>query len=114
MENCLFCRIAAGEMPARVVLEDDEMVVFEDISPRAPTHLLVVPRRHVESLAAAREQDHVLLGRLLAGAARAARELGLEQHGYRVVINTGAGAGQTVFHLHLHVLGGRPLAWPPG
>lgn len=114
MKKCVFCRIAAGEMPARMVLEDDEVVVFEDISPRAPTHLLVVPRRHVESLAAAEERDHGLLGQLLAGAARAARGAGLEQHGYRVVINTGAGAGQTVFHLHLHVLGGRPLAWPPG
>lgn len=114
MKDCLFCRIASGETPATVLMADDHAVVFEDIAPRAPTHLLVIPRRHLDSLAAAQEQDRELLGHLLATAARAAREAGLEAPGYRVVLNTGTGAGQTVFHIHLHILGGRPLAWPPG
>jgi histidine triad (HIT) family protein len=114
MDGCLFCRIAAGEVPARILLAEDEVVVFHDVAPRAPTHLLVIPRRHIASLAAATPEDAALLGRLMLAAAEAARVAGIAESGFRVVTNTGAGAGQSVFHLHLHVLGGRPLGWPPG
>jgi histidine triad (HIT) family protein len=114
MGDCLFCRIAAGEVPAQVVMEDDEVVVFRDIAPRAPTHLLVIPRRHISSLADVSVDDGALLGRLLLAAAEAARRAGLAATGYRVVTNCGAGAGQSVFHIHLHLLGGRLLGWPPG
>jgi histidine triad (HIT) family protein len=114
MDDCLFCRIAAGTVPARVLFADDEVVVFHDIAPQAPVHLLVIPRRHITSLAHAQEGDGVMLGTLLAHAAEAARRSGLTADGYRVVVNTGANAGQAVPHLHLHVLGGRPMGWPPG
>lgn len=114
MSGCVFCRIAAGEAPAKIVTADENIVVFEDIAPRAPTHLLVIPRRHLESLAAAQEEDQALLGQMLAAAGTVARQVDVERAGYRIVLNTGAGAGQTVFHIHLHLLGGRPLEWPPG
>ncbi|HPC82581.1 MAG TPA: HIT domain-containing protein [Thermoanaerobaculaceae bacterium] len=114
MDGCVFCRIAAGEVPARVLHADEEVVVFHDIAPRAPTHLLVIPRRHIASLDAATLEDASLLGQLLLAAAEAARRAGLVAGGYRVVNNCGAGAGQSVFHIHLHVLGGRPFGWPPG
>lgn len=114
MDDCVFCRIAAGEVPARVLLADEDVVVFHDIAPRAPTHLLVIPRRHIASLDAAAPEEANLLGRLLLAAAAAARQAGLVAGGYRVVTNCGAGAGQSVFHLHLHVLGGRRFGWPPG
>lgn len=110
MADCIFCRIASGGIPTPFIYADDEAVVFCDIQPQAPVHLLVVPRRHVASLNDAR--DEALLGRLLTTARQAAEKAGLEQ--YRVVINTGAEAGQSVLHLHLHVLGGRAMAWPPG
>jgi len=111
-ESCLFCRIVQGEIPAAIVLETDHCVAFRDIDPKAPTHVLVIPRAHVPSLEDAR--DPALLGELLATAADVARQEGLVERGYRTVINTGAHAGQTVFHIHAHVLGGRPLGWPPG
>lgn len=111
---CLFCKIASKEIPARVVHEDDDVVAFADIHPAAPTHLLVIPRRHVASLADTSPADQALLGKIVATAARLAREAGLAETGYRTVMNTGPDAGQSVFHLHLHVLGGRPMAWPPG
>lgn len=110
MESCIFCRVAGGAIPTPFVYEDGDAVAFRDIQPQAPVHLLVVPRRHVASLREA--GDEALLGRLLAAARQAAAQAGLEQ--YRIVINTGADAGQSVFHLHLHVLGGRRMAWPPG
>ena len=113
-KNCLFCRIIAGEIPADIVYSDAHAVAFRDISPQAPVHLLVIPRDHLESLDDAAQRDEALLGHLLRIAARVANEQGLTADGYRTVINTGAGAGQSVFHLHLHVLGGRPLLWPPG
>ena len=113
MSDCVFCRIAAGEIPARKLFEDDEVVAFHDLSPQAPVHVLVIPRRHVASLDAAADGDGALLGRLLLAARRAARENGVAQ-GYRVVTNSGSSAGQSVFHIHLHVLGGRPMSWPPG
>jgi histidine triad (HIT) family protein len=113
-QDCIFCKIVAGEIPAQLVYEDEGAVAFRDINPQAPTHVLVIPRTHVASLAEAGEGHESLLGRLLLAAARVAREAGLAESGYRTVINSGAGAGQSVFHLHLHVLGGRPLKWPPG
>ncbi|MGD0222876.1 MAG: histidine triad nucleotide-binding protein [Terriglobia bacterium] len=114
MENCLFCRIIDGKTPAKIVHQDDRAVVIVDIHPQAPVHLLVIPRRHIPSLEESQAEDEALLGHLFLLAAQQARERGLDSRGYRTVINTGAGAGQSVFHLHVHLLGGRPLHWPPG
>jgi histidine triad (HIT) family protein len=113
-QNCLFCKIVAGEVPAGLVHEDERAVAFRDINPQAPTHVLVIPRAHVESLNDAAQTDEPLLGHLLRVAARVANREGLSESGYRTVINTGADAGQSVFHVHVHLLGGRTLAWPPG
>lgn len=110
--GCIFCRIASGEIPAARVAESDAAVAFRDLNPQAPVHVLVVPRRHVASLADAAEGDE--LGALLLLAREVARLEGIADSGYRVVTNSGADAGQTVHHLHLHVLGGRALGWPPG
>src|SRR5688572_10661678 len=112
--NCLFCKIIAGEIPGQPVLEDKLCIVLRDIHPQAPTHLLVIPREHLESLDEASQGDETMLGHLLRVGARVANDEGLSEGGYRTVINTGAGAGQSVFHLHVHVIGGRPLTWPPG
>jgi histidine triad (HIT) family protein len=112
--DCLFCRIIEGEIPAELVHQDERSVVIRDINPQAPTHLLVIPREHIESLDDASRKDEALLGHLLRVAARVANTAGLAEGGYRTVINNGAGAGQSVFHLHVHVLGGRPMNWPPG
>ena len=112
--NCLFCRIIKSEIPAEVVHQDDQAIVIRDINPQAPTHLLVIPKEHIESLDDAAGKQEPMLGHLLRVAARMANQEGLTESGYRTVINTGAGAGQSVFHLHVHVLGGRPLNWPPG
>ncbi len=114
MAECLFCAIAAGEIPATTVLETDRILAFRDINPRAPTHVLVIPKEHHPTVAALAAADAGLLGEVIAGAHRVAEEEGVSETGYRVVFNTGAQAGQTVFHVHGHVLGGRPLAWPPG
>jgi histidine triad (HIT) family protein len=113
-QSCLFCRIVAREIPTDFVLEEDRLVVIQDINPQAPTHLLVIPKDHIESLDDASQKDEALLGHLLRVAARVANAAGLAEGGYRTVINNGAGAGQSVFHLHVHVLGGRPMNWPPG
>ena len=113
-QTCIFCKIAAGEIPAAKVYEDERAVAFRDINPQALTHALVIPRAHIASLNEAVESDAALLGHLLVVAARVAREAGHAEGGFRTVINTGAGAGQTVFHVHVHVLGGRSLTWPPG
>ncbi|MFN2492574.1 MAG: histidine triad nucleotide-binding protein [Pyrinomonadaceae bacterium] len=112
--TCLFCRMIAKEIPADFVYDDDRSVVIRDITPQAPTHLLVIPVEHMESLDEASQKDEELLGHLLRVAARVANDEGLAEKGYRTVINTGAGAGQSVFHLHVHVLGGRVMNWPPG
>jgi histidine triad (HIT) family protein len=112
--DCLFCRVVAGEIPADVIHRDDRSVVIRDINPQAPTHLLVIPQEHIESLDDASQKDEALLGYLLRVAARVANAAGLAEGGYRTVINNGAGAGQSVFHLHVHVLGGRLMNWPPG
>jgi len=111
-DGCLFCRIVRGEIPAKIVAETPECVAFRDINPQAPTHVVVVPREHVASLDAAR--DPALVDRLALLAAEIARTEGIAARGYRTVINTNAEAGQTVFHIHLHLLGGRALGWPPG
>lgn len=114
MSDCIFCRIAAGEIPARIVHQDDEVIAFHDLAPQAPTHVLVVPRKHIASLLEAAPEDWPLLGRLQAAAVEIARREGLDQGGFRLVTNTLEGAGQSVFHLHVHLLGGRRFAWPPG
>jgi histidine triad (HIT) family protein len=111
-ESCLFCRIVRKEIPATVVAETEHCVAFRDINPQAPVHLLVIPREHVASLDEA--TDPALVGRLALLAAELARKEGIADGGYRTVINTNADAGQTVFHVHLHLLGGRPMGWPPG
>jgi histidine triad (HIT) family protein len=114
MSECLFCRIRDGQIPSAITFRDDEVLAFKDISPKAPFHQLVIPIRHVSSLAAAEDKDAALLGKLMLVGARLARESGLADGGFRVVMNAGADAGQSVLHVHLHVLAGRPLAWPPG
>ena len=111
-ENCLFCRIASGEIPAALIAESEDGVAFRDISPKAPTHVLVIPRRHVDSMLGV--DNPQLLGALLALAAQVARDEGIAESGFRIVINTGPDGGQTVDHLHLHVLGRRRMSWPPG
>jgi len=113
-KDCIFCRIVDGQATAKIVFEDETVVAFEDLNPQAPVHLLVVPRRHLPSLEEAAAEDEPLLGHLFMVAARLARERGLETKGHRTVINNGPGAGQSVFHLHVHVLGGRVFRWPPG
>jgi histidine triad (HIT) family protein len=110
---CLFCKIMAGEIPSKKVFEDDRAYAFRDINPQAPTHILVVPRKHIGSLAEADTEDQELLGYLHLVAARIAGSEGLAG-GFRTVINTGSDGGQTVDHLHIHLLGGRPMHWPPG
>ena len=112
MADTIFGKIARGEADAKIVYEDDRALVFHDVNPQAPTHLLVIPRKPIDRLAAAEDGDAELLGHLLLVARRVAAEAGLGD--YRLVVNNGPGAGQTVFHLHVHVLGGRPLTWPPG
>lgn len=112
MDECLFCKIARGEIPVKVLASNEHAMAFPDIRPVAPTHALVIPRAHVASLGEI--TDFKVLADLHALAVQVARDAGLAERGFRTVINTGADAGQTVFHLHLHVLGGRPMEWPPG
>ncbi len=112
--DCLFCRIVRGEIPADVVHRDDQVVAFRDINPRAPTHILLVPVRHVESAAELTDADGPLLGHLFAVAAQLARDAGVAEHGFRLVTNSGPAAGQSVPHLHFHLMGGRSMGWPPG
>jgi histidine triad (HIT) family protein len=111
-DDCLFCRIVRREIPASLVFEDEDVVAFRDINPQAPVHVVIIPRQHVASLNDA--DDAALIGGLSLAAAKIARAEGVAESGYRTVINTNRDAGQTVFHLHLHLLGGRRLAWPPG
>jgi histidine triad (HIT) family protein len=112
--NCLFCRIVAGEIPSTQVDADEAVIAIRDIAPRAPTHILVLPRRHIPSADDLGEADGELLGRIFAMVARIARSQGIADAGYRVVTNVGAWGGQTVDHLHFHLMGGRPFEWPPG
>ena len=113
MESCLFCRIIRGELPSKKVYEDADSYALEDIRPQAPTHVLIIPKKHIRGLSEAQTEDAEVLGHLQLVAAQIARERGIED-GYRTVLNVGPGAGQSVFHLHLHLIGGRPLKWPPG
>lgn len=111
---CLFCRIVAGEIPSDIVHQDDAVVAFRDVNPQAPTHILLVPRRHIATLNDVTAADEPLLGRLERIAAQLAAREGIAEAGYRTVYNCNRGAGQSVFHLHLHLLGGRAMGWPPG
>ena len=113
MENCVFCKIAAGQIPSKIVYQDDDVVAFEDLNPQAPHHVLIIPRRHIASLPDLTPEDGPLLASIYIAARKIASDLNLEQ-GYRVVTNIGPDAGQSVFHLHFHLLGGRKLRWPPG
>ena len=113
-EGCIFCSIARGDIPSTRVFEDESCIAFNDLSPQAPTHILIIPRDHVDSLDKASEQHKQTLGHLLLTAADIARDRGFAENGYRVVINTNADGGQTVFHLHVHLLAGRPFVFPPG
>jgi histidine triad (HIT) family protein len=114
MEDCLFCKIAAGKIPAKLVHQDDEILAFEDINPQAPMHLLVIPRKHIATLNDLRPEDDQVAGRMFRVAAVLARERGLANKGWRAAANVNRDAHQLVFHIHLHVLGGRPFGWPPG
>ncbi|NKB33982.1 MAG: HIT domain-containing protein [Pseudomonadales bacterium] len=113
-DDCLFCKIIAGEIPATEVYRDEDVFAFEDISPAAPTHTLVIPVKHLKDVTEAQEEDDALLGKLMLVANKIATEKGLIEDGFRYVINTGSHGGQTVYHLHLHVIGGRAMSWPPG
>ena len=114
MADCLFCRIAGGEIPATLVHEDEHLIAFKDVNPQAPLHVLIVPRRHVATLNDLEATDDGLVGEMVRRAAAIAAENGYGQRGYRTVFNCNADAGQTVFHIHLHVLAGRSMTWPPG
>ena len=113
-EECLFCKLVNGEIPSNKVHEDDKALAFHDISPQAPVHVLIVPKEHLDSLNDAGKGDESLLGYLLRLAPRIANQLGIAEGGFRTCINTGSDAGQSVEHLHLHIMGGRPMTWPPG
>ena len=113
-DKCLFCRIATGEIPAKKVYEDDAVVAFQDINPQAPTHIVVIPRKHIASLDDLNESDSATIGTAMVRLAQIARDTHLSSDGYRVVVNNGEAAGQTVFHIHFHLLGGRNFGWPPG
>ncbi len=114
MSDCIFCKIVDGEIPADVVYQDDSVLAFRDINPQAPTHLLIIPRQHVATMTDLDEEHKDVVGRLFLAARDLAGEEGIQDDGYRVVMNCGAKAGQTVFHIHLHLLGGRRMTWPPG
>jgi histidine triad (HIT) family protein len=113
-DDCLFCKIAAGEIDAKVVHEDDDVVAFEDINPQAPHHLIIIPREHIATVNDLDEEHEALFGKLATTAKRLAAERDIDESGYRLVMNCNRGAGQSVFHIHLHLLGGRDLMWPPG
>jgi histidine triad (HIT) family protein len=114
MTDCLFCRIINRDIPGSIVYEDDRVLAFNDINPQAPTHVLLVPKRHIASLNELMAEDDPIVGELVRRAAAIAAERGISANGYRVVFNTNRDAGQTVFHVHLHLVGGRPMRWPPG
>lgn len=112
--NCLFCKLVQGEIPAQVVFEDDELIAFRDIKPQAPSHLLIVPKRHIATINDADDNDKQLIGSMVIRAKEIAQELSIDKAGYRLVFNINSGGGQEVYHIHLHLLGGRQMTWPPG
>ncbi|MFC7440629.1 histidine triad nucleotide-binding protein [Laceyella putida] len=114
MENCIFCQIIEGKIPSNKVYEDEYVLAFHDIQPVAPTHVLVIPKRHITSLMELAPEDHVIAGKIFSSIQTIARELGLAEKGFRVVNNIGKDGGQTVYHIHFHLIGGRTLTWPPG
>ena len=113
-DECLFCGIVSGEIPAKIVYRDDEVVAFEDIKPVAPVHILVIPTRHIDSIRDVSREDDAIIGKLIATANQLARDRGIHEAGFRLNMNAGPNGGQTVYHLHLHLLGGRFMTWPPG
>ena len=113
-DDCLFCKILAGVIPAETIYESDTAIAFRDINPQAPTHVLIIPRKHIATINDIDAGDHEIVGSLYSAAAKIANDEGFADEGYRAVMNCNAGAGQSVFHLHLHLLGGRPFTWPPG
>jgi histidine triad (HIT) family protein len=112
--NCLFCKILSGEIPADIVYESETAIAFRDINPQAPTHLVIIPRKHIATINDIAEEDELLVGSLYSAAREIAAAEGIAEDGFRAVMNCNEGAGQTVFHIHLHLLGGRPFTWPPG
>jgi histidine triad (HIT) family protein len=112
--NCVFCKIIAKQIPSQIVYEDDLSIAFHDVNPQAPTHILIVPKKHIPEIHSMTASDKELIGHLFLMAKKIADDMGLDKNGYRMVINNGAGAGQTVFHIHLHILSGRRFVWPPG
>jgi len=113
VESCLFCKIAAGEIASKIVYQDQDVVAFEDINPQAPRHVLLIPRRHIASIADLTREDGPVLAALFTTVAKLARDIGIAESGYRIVTNVGPDSGQSVFHLHFHLLGGRKMGWPP-
>jgi histidine triad (HIT) family protein len=114
MENCLFCKIATGAIPSKIVYQDEDVVAFEDINPQAPKHILLIPRQHIASIADLTLNDGPILAKLFITAQKLAHDMGIDESGYRFLTNVGPDAGQSVFHLHFHLLGGRKFGWPPG
>ena len=114
MENCLFCNIATGAIPSKIVYQDEDVVAFEDINPQAPKHILLIPRQHIASIADLTLNDGPILAKLFITAQKLAHDMGIDESGYRFLTNVGPDAGQSVFHLHFHLLGGRKFGWPPG
>ncbi len=114
MTECLFCKIIGGEVPSTIIYSDDDIVAIEDINPQAPTHVLVLPRKHIPTTLDIGDDDLELMGRCLAASNQIAREKGIDGSGFRIVLNSGADAGQSVYHIHFHLIGGRPMMWPPG
>lgn len=112
--DCIFCKIAAGQIPAKLAYQDDDVVAFHDLTPQAPTHILIIPRKHIMTINDLTEADAPLIGKLFLAAKQIAAKEGFAENGYRLVMNTNRDAGQSVFHIHLHLLAGRPLSWPPG
>lgn len=114
MDDCLFCKIAAGKIPANVVFENEELIAFHDIRPQAPTHILIIPRKHIATINDCSQEDEGLLGRMILAAKKVAAQSGFSEPGYRLVFNINPGGGQDIYHIHLHLLGGRQMMWPPG
>ena len=114
MSDCLFCRIISKKTPAKIIYDDEAITAFEDVNPQAPVHTLIVPKKHLSTTLDIAEEDNELIGRLIRVASRIAMEKGIAERGFRLVMNTNPEAGQSVYHIHLHLLGGRPMRWPPG